>query len=51
MGLDADPSASAASNLRTDGVIVREAGNNLEDENFCWAKTRKVTDKPIKALM
>jgi hypothetical protein len=34
-----------------DGVIVWETGNNLEDGKYYRAEIRKVTDKPIKAVL
>jgi alkyl sulfatase BDS1-like metallo-beta-lactamase superfamily hydrolase len=46
-----NPSAAAAFIVGTDGVIVWESGDNLEDGRHYRAEIRKVTDKPIKAVM
>jgi alkyl sulfatase BDS1-like metallo-beta-lactamase superfamily hydrolase len=46
-----DPSASSAFIVGNDGVIVWETGDNLEDGRYYRAEIRKVTDKPIKAVM
>lgn len=46
-----NPSVNAAFIVGDDGVIVWEAGDNLEDGVYYKAEIRKVTDKPIKALM
>jgi alkyl sulfatase BDS1-like metallo-beta-lactamase superfamily hydrolase len=46
-----DPNVSSAFIVGTDGVIVWETGDNLEDGKYYKAEIRKVTDKPIKAVM
>jgi alkyl sulfatase BDS1-like metallo-beta-lactamase superfamily hydrolase len=46
-----DPSVTSAFIVGNDGVIVWETGNNLEDGRAYKAEIRKVTDKPIKAVM
>jgi alkyl sulfatase BDS1-like metallo-beta-lactamase superfamily hydrolase len=46
-----DPSAASAFIVGNDGVIVWDTGDNLEDGKYYRAEIRKVTDKPIKAVM
>ena len=46
-----DPGASSAFIVGNDGVIVWETGDNLEVGRAIKAEIRKVTDKPIKAVM
>jgi alkyl sulfatase BDS1-like metallo-beta-lactamase superfamily hydrolase len=46
-----NPSVASAFIVGTDGVIVWETGDNLEDGRRYKAEIRKVTDKPIKAVM
>ena len=45
------PSVGAAFIVGTDGVIVWESGDNPEEGRYYRAEIRKVTDKPIKAVM
>jgi alkyl sulfatase BDS1-like metallo-beta-lactamase superfamily hydrolase len=46
-----NPSVNSAFIVGNDGVIVWETGDNLEDGRHYKAGIRKVTDKPIKAVM
>ena len=46
-----NPSVASALIVGTDGVIVWESGDNPEDGKHYRAEIRKVTDKPIKAVM
>jgi alkyl sulfatase BDS1-like metallo-beta-lactamase superfamily hydrolase len=45
------PSVGAAFIVGTDGVIVWETGDNLADGRYYRAEIRKVTDKPIVAVL
>jgi hypothetical protein len=45
------PNVASAFIVGTDGVIVWETGDNLEDGKRYRAEIRKVTGKPIKAVM
>jgi len=46
-----NPSVAAAFIVGTDGVIVWETGDNLEAGRYYKAEIRRVTDKPIKAVL
>jgi alkyl sulfatase BDS1-like metallo-beta-lactamase superfamily hydrolase len=46
-----NPSVGCAFIVGTDGVIVWETGDNLEDGKYYRSEIRKVTDKPIKAVL
>ena len=46
-----DSNVTSAFIVGDDGVIVWETGDNLEDGKRYRAEIRKVTDKPIKAVM
>lgn len=46
-----NPSVGAAFIVGTDGVIVWESGDNPDEGRFYRAEIRKITDKPIKAVM
>jgi alkyl sulfatase BDS1-like metallo-beta-lactamase superfamily hydrolase len=46
-----NPNVNSAFIIGDDGVIVWETGDNLEDGRYYRAEIRKVTDKPIKAVM
>ncbi|TBR22000.1 MAG: MBL fold metallo-hydrolase [Reyranella sp.] len=46
-----NPSVTSAFIVGTDGVIVWESGDNPEDGRHYRAEIRKVTDKPIKAVL
>ena len=46
-----NPSFTSAFIVGTDGVIVWESGDNLEDGRYYRAEIRKVTDKPLKAVV
>jgi hypothetical protein len=45
------PSVGSALIVGTDGVIVWETGDNLEDGKHYREEIHKITDKPIKAVM
>jgi hypothetical protein len=45
------PSVGSALIVGTDGVIVWDTGDNLEDGKHYREEIRKITDKPIKAVM
>jgi alkyl sulfatase BDS1-like metallo-beta-lactamase superfamily hydrolase len=45
------PNVNSAFLVGDDGVIVWETGDNLEDGRYYKAEIRKITDKPIKAVM
>ncbi len=46
-----NPSVASAFIVGADGVIVWDTGDNLEDGKLYQAEIRKVTDKPIKAVI
>jgi alkyl sulfatase BDS1-like metallo-beta-lactamase superfamily hydrolase len=46
-----NPSVSSAFIVGDDGVIVWETGDNLEDGRYYKAEIRKVTGKPVKAVL
>jgi linear primary-alkylsulfatase len=46
-----NPSVSSAFIVGDDGVIVWDTGDNLEDGRHFRAEIRKITDKPIKAVI
>jgi alkyl sulfatase BDS1-like metallo-beta-lactamase superfamily hydrolase len=46
-----NPNVNSAFIIGDDGVVVWETGDNLEDGKYYKAEIRKVTEKPIKAVM
>lgn len=46
-----DANVASAFIVGDDGVIVWETGDNLEDGAYYRAEIRKITDKPIKAVL
>lgn len=46
-----NPSVASAFIVGTDGVIVWETGDNLEDGKYYREEIRKITPKPIKAVI